>query len=66
MTLDRGRHYWVKRLPKHMDGLILGTDRLPMRFARIALLTDSLAEANKKARKVAENVAAEWEAIRPG
>ncbi|WP_172329321.1 DUF6538 domain-containing protein [Mangrovicoccus sp. HB161399] len=66
VTFDRGRYYWVKRVPKAMAGLVLGADGLPVNFVRIALHTDSLAEANVKAGDVAKHIAAEWEALAAG
>lgn len=60
ITLDRGRWYYVQRVPKqfaHLD---------PRRFVRIALRTDSEAEARAKAPEIERSLRAYWEALERG
>lgn len=66
VTLDRGRYYWVRRVPRELSGLILGSDGQPVQQVRVALRTDSLTEANRKAAAVSERVSAEWDAMASG
>ena len=49
ITCDRGWYYWVKRVPKRYAGLVRGADGQPVGQLRVALRTDSLSEAKKKA-----------------
>lgn len=66
VTLDRGRFYWVKRVPKRYLGLVVGDDGKPVTQVRAALHTDSRAEANRKAKQVEAARLAEWEALLHG
>jgi len=62
----RRHFYYCARVPKRFAGLVLGSNGQPVQQVRIALHTDSLAEANAKAPKVAEQIRAEWEALAAG
>lgn len=42
LTLDRGRYYWVKNVPKHIYGKVLGRHGQPVRQIRQALRTADL------------------------
>lgn len=66
LTLDRGRFYWVKRVPKRYLGLVRGEDGKPVTQVRAALHTDSRAEAVRKAKQVEAARLAEWEALLHG
>jgi len=66
ITEDRGRYYWVKRVPRRYVGLVLGADGQPIRQVRQALHTDSRAEAEMKAAQVEAARIAEWEALAAG
>lgn len=60
ITRDRGRWYYVQRVPKqfaHLD---------PRRFVRIALRTDSETEARAKAPDIERSLWAYWEALDRG
>ena len=63
---DRGRYYWVKRVPKRYLGLVRGSDGLPVSQVRQALHTDSKAEAQAKAAQIEVARQAEWEALAAG
>lgn len=63
---DRGRYYWVKRVPKRFFGLVRGKDGQAVTQVRQALHTDSKAEAQAKAAQVEVAKMAEWEAIAAG
>ncbi len=63
---DRGRYYWVKRVPKRFLGLVLGRNGTPVTQVRQALHTDSLAEAKSKAAQIEALRLAEWEAMSSG
>ncbi|MEP2715932.1 hypothetical protein [Pseudophaeobacter sp.] len=49
---DRGRSYWVKRVPKRFAGLVVGKDGKSATQLRQALHTDSKVEAQAKAAQV--------------
>lgn len=66
ITEDRGRWYWVKRVPKRFLGHVRGADGQPVKQVRQALHTDSEAEAKLKAVQVEAARLAEWEAMRAG
>lgn len=66
VTLDRGRYYWVKRVPKRYIGLVVGDDGRPVSQVRVALHTDSKSEAAGKAKQVEAARLAEWEALLHG
>ena len=66
ITCDRGRWYLVKRVPRRLAGLILGRDGKPISQVRVALRTDSKAEARRKAPAVEAEILAEWEAVAAG
>lgn len=66
IVLDRGRFYWVKRVPKRYHGLVVGQDGEPVSQVRQALHTDSRAEAIRKAAKVEAARMAEWNALAVG
>lgn len=66
ITKDRGYYYWVKRVPKRFEGLVLGSDGKPVKQVRQALFTDSRAEAELKAVQIEAARMAEWEAIAAG
>ncbi|WP_299895759.1 DUF6538 domain-containing protein [uncultured Ruegeria sp.] len=63
---DRGRYYWVKRVPKRFKGLVRGQDGQPVTQVRQALHTDSKAEALAKAAQIEVARMAEWEALAAG
>lgn len=60
---DRGRYYWVKRVPKRFLGYVKGKDGQPVTQVRQALHTDSKSEAKIKAAQVEAARLAEWEAM---
>ncbi len=66
ITKDRGRYYWVKRVPKRYRDVVVGIDGQPVKQVRVALRTDSASEARKKAVQVEEARIAEWEALLAG
>ena len=66
ITCDRGRYYWVKRVPRRFAGLVCGADGQPVTQVRQALHTDSLTEAKRKAAQVEAARLAEWEALAVG
>lgn len=66
VTLEAGRYYFVKRVPKTLEGKVLGENGKPLKRVRFALRTDSLTVANTKAAKVAEQIEAEWAALEAG
>lgn len=66
ITCDRGRWYFVKRVPRRFAGLILGRDGRPVSQVRVALRTDSRAEARAKAPAVEAEILAYWEAVAAG
>ncbi|MBT8169898.1 integrase [Falsiruegeria litorea] len=66
ITNDRGRYYWVKRIPKRYLGLVRGSDGKPVTQVRQALHTDSESEARLKAAQVEAERMAEWEAMLAG
>ncbi len=63
---DRGRYYWVKRVPKCYHGLVLGKDGQPVSQVRQALHTDSKTEALAKAAHIETSRLAEWESLAAG
>lgn len=63
---DRGRFYWVKRVPKRFAGLVKGADGAPVSQVRQALHTDNRAEATVKAAQIEAARLAEWEAMAAG
>lgn len=63
---DRGRYYWVKRIPKRYAGLVRGADGQPVSQVRQALHTDSKPEAKSKAAQIEAERMAEWEAMLAG
>ncbi len=63
---DRGRFYWVKRVPKRYAGYVLGNDGKPVSQVRQALHTDSRAEAIRKAALIENERLAEWESLLAG
>lgn len=63
---DRGRYYWVKRIPKRYAGLVRGADGQPVTQVRQALHTDSKPEARLKAAQIEAARMAEWEAMLAG
>ncbi|MGX0901457.1 site-specific recombinase XerD [Roseovarius sp. MBR-79] len=66
ITCDRGRWYWVKRVPRRYLGLVLGADGRAVQQVRQALHTDSRAEAQVKAAQIEVERLAQWEALRAG
>lgn len=66
IVLNRGRYYWVKRVPKRYQGLVVGVTGKPVVQVRQALYTDSKLEAQSKASQVEAARLAEWEALRLG
>ena len=60
---DRGRYYWVKRVPKRFIGLVLGADSQPISQVRQALHTDSEKEARQKGAQVEAARLSEWDAL---
>ncbi|WP_420344226.1 DUF6538 domain-containing protein [Paenirhodobacter sp.] len=66
ITKDRGRYYWVKRVPKRFLGIVLGADGKPVSQVRVALHTDSEREARRKAPQVEAQRMAEWAALEAG
>ncbi|WP_282129368.1 tyrosine-type recombinase/integrase [Roseobacter litoralis] len=63
---NRGRFYWVKRIPKRYLGVVRSVDGEVVQQARQALHTDSRTEALKKAALVEAEKLAEWEALLAG
>lgn len=63
---DRGRNYWVKRVPKRFAGFVVGKDGKPVTQVRQALHTDSKLEAQAKAAQVEVARMAGWEALAIG
>lgn len=63
---DRGRFYWVKRVPKRYLGLVLGVNGKPVSQVRQALHTSDRAEAKTKAAHVEAARLSEWEALATG
>ncbi len=63
---DRGRYYWVKRVPKRFAGLVRGVDGQTVTQVRQALHTDNKAEAKIKAAQIEGARLAEWEALAAG
>lgn len=63
---DRGRFYWVKRVPKRYAGLVRGADGQLVSQVRQALHTDSKPEARLKAAQIEAERMAEWEAMLAG
>ncbi len=66
VTCDRGRWYWVKRVPARFRGVVLGRDGQPVTQVRQALHTDSRTEALRRAAQVERERMAEWEALAAG
>ena len=66
ITCDRGRWYWVKRVPRRFQGLVRGADGRPESQVRQTLHTDSRSEALRKAAQVEAARLAEWEALAAG
>lgn len=66
VVLDRGRFYWVKRIPKRFAGLVTGADGKPVSQVRQALHTSDKVEARAKAAQIEAARYAEWEAIAAG
>lgn len=66
VTKDRGRYYFVKRVPKRFAGLVLGKEGQPVTQVRKALHTDSLSEARTKAPQIEAAYFAQWEALAAG
>lgn len=66
IVLDRGRYYWVKRVPKRYAGVVKGADGRPVSQVRVALQTDSKSEAQRKAAQIEVARLAEWEALLVG
>lgn len=66
VTCDRGRYYFVLRVPKRFAGLVLGKDGAPVSQVRRALHTDSRSEALRKAAQIEAETLAEWEALAAG
>ncbi|MEM8849287.1 MAG: tyrosine-type recombinase/integrase [Pseudomonadota bacterium] len=63
---DRGRWYWVKRVPKRFAGLVTGADGKPVGQVRQALHTGDKSEAKVKAAQIEAARLAEWEAMAAG
>lgn len=63
---DRGRYYWVKRVPKRYRSVVRGSDGQLVTQVRAALHTDSEAEAKVKAAQIEAARIAEWEALVAG
>ncbi|WP_227271213.1 DUF6538 domain-containing protein [Roseobacter weihaiensis] len=66
ITNDRGRYYFVMRVPKRFKGIVCGKDGKPVSQVRQALHTDSRDEANAKAKQVEAAFLAQWEALAAG
>jgi len=66
ITCDRGRWYWVKRVPARFRGVVRGADGRAVGQVRQALHTDSRAEALRKAARVEAERLAQWEALLAG
>lgn len=60
ITLDRGRWYYLQRVPKQYANLD------PRRFVRIALRTDSETEARAKASEIERSLWTYWDALDRG
>ena len=61
--MDRGRYYWVKRVPKRFRGVVLGVSGRPVQQLRVALNTDSKTVALQKSAIIEAAKLAEWEAL---
>lgn len=59
----RNTFYFVKRVPKRYEGLVLGTNGRPVQQVRRCLHTDSLSLARTMAPSIEAQVLAEWEAL---
>ncbi|GHE03722.1 integrase [Defluviimonas sp. 20V17] len=66
ITRDRGRYYFVLRVPKRFEGVVVGKDGKPVSQVRKALFTDSRNEALAKAKQVEAATMAQWEALVAG
>lgn len=66
ITCDRGRYYFVLRVPKRFKGVVTGQDGKPVSQIRKALRTDSRREAEAKARQMEPAILAQWEALAEG
>ncbi|MBW4709603.1 hypothetical protein KX928_17590 [Roseobacter sp. YSTF-M11] len=66
ITNDRGRYYFVMRVPKRFKGIVCGKDGKPVSQVRQALFTDSRDEARAKAKQVEAAYLAQWEALAAG
>jgi integrase len=66
ITNDRGRYYWVKRVPSRFLGLVLGETGEPITQVRQALNTADRTEAKLKAAQIENERLAEWEALAAG
>ncbi len=60
LTLDRGRYYFVKNVPNHLFGKVLGKSGKPVRQIRQALRTADLSVAKRKAFELEELKTTEW------
>lgn len=66
LTLDRGRYYFVKNVPNHLFGKVLGKSGQPVRQIRQALWTADLSVAKRKAFELDELKSAEWQLLALG
>ncbi len=66
ITCDRGRWYWVKRIPNRFYGLVLGADGKPVKQVRQALHTADRLEAQIRGSQIEVERLAEWEALAAG
>lgn len=64
ITCHKGRYYWVKRVPKGLADIVVGAHGQPVSQVRVALKTDSLREAKRKAPKVEAAKIAEWNSMK--
>lgn len=66
VTFDRGGWYYVRRVPRHLAGLVTGRSGRAVTQVRLCLHTDSRREALAKAARVEAEITAEWAAIAAG
>ena len=66
LTLDRGRYYFVKNVPNHLFGKVLGQSGKPVRQIRQALRTADLSVARRKAFELEELKTTEWHLLELG
>lgn len=66
VTWDRGGYYYVKGIPTHLRGVVLGKGGKPIKQFRACLHTTDKRLAESKAAQIEIEKLAEWEAIAAG